>query len=92
MPPRGDNSQDPFLAPSSLAPGRDASNYSLTDRVDRNLSPSLLAPLVSPQPSQVMLALLGTNGCLDDLANLDVVGVHNDLRYDVDQIHVRNTF
>ena len=93
IPPRGDNSQDPFLAPSSLAPGHDASKYSLTDRANRNLSPSLLEPLASPQPSQVMLSFSGSNGCLDYLGNLHVMGeVHNDLPYNVDQVRVRNAF
>ena len=56
-------------------------------------TPPSPTPRASPQPSEVMLGLMGTNDYLDDLGNLHVVGeVHNDLTHNVDQIRVRMTF
>jgi hypothetical protein len=56
----------------------------------RTASPT---PLASPQSSEVILGLMGTNDYLDDLGNLHVVGeVHNDMPHNVDQIRVRITF
>lgn len=57
--------------------------------------PSSASPTrpASPQPSEVILGLMGTNDYLDDLGNLHVVGeVHNDLASNVYQIRVRITF
>jgi hypothetical protein len=57
--------------------------------------PSSASPtrVASPQPSEVMLGLMGANDYSDDLGNLHVVGeVHNDLSHNVDQIRVRITF
>jgi len=55
--------------------------------------PAFPTPSTSPQPSVVMLGLMGTNDYLDDLGNLHVVGeVHNDLPYNVDHIRLRITF
>ncbi len=55
--------------------------------------PVSITPPASPQPSAMMLGLMGTNDYLDDLGNLHLVGeVHNDLPYNVDQIRLRITF
>ncbi len=50
-------------------------------------------PPAAPQPSEVMLGLMGTNDYVDDLGAVHVIGeVHNDLPYNVDRIRVRITF
>jgi hypothetical protein len=47
----------------------------------------------SPQPSEVVLGLMGTNDYVDDLGTLHIVGeVHNDMIHNVDQIRVHITF
>jgi catechol 2,3-dioxygenase-like lactoylglutathione lyase family enzyme len=54
---------------------------------------ALSTPLASPQPSEVILGLMGTNDYLDDLGNLHVVGeVHNHMPHSVDQIRVTLAF
>ncbi len=46
-----------------------------------------------PQPSEVILGLMGTNDYVDDLGALHIVGeVHNDMLHNVDQIRVHITF
>jgi hypothetical protein len=48
---------------------------------------------VAPQPSEVILGLMGTNDYVDDLGQLRLIGeVHNDLSGNVDQIRVSVTF
>ncbi len=47
----------------------------------------------TPQPSEVILGLMGTNDYVDDLGALHIVGeVHNDMIHNVDQIRVHITF
>jgi hypothetical protein len=47
----------------------------------------------TPQPSEVILGLMGTNDYVDDLGTLHIVGeVHNDMAHNVDQIRVHLTF
>ena len=55
--------------------------------------PPTPTPRISPQPSDVILGLMGTNDYLDELGDLHVVGeLHNDMTHNVDQIRVRVTF
>ncbi len=51
------------------------------------------AAAAAPQPSEVILGLMGTNDYMDDLGQLRLIGeVHNDLAGNVDQIRVSVTF
>lgn len=55
--------------------------------------PAVRTPAASPEASQVMLGLMGSNDYLDDLGNLHVIGeVHNDTAENVDQVRVTITF
>ena len=55
--------------------------------------PASPTPLASPQPSEVILGLMGTHDYADDMGNLHVVGeVHNDMPHNVSDIRVRITF
>jgi hypothetical protein len=51
------------------------------------------APASAPQPSEVILGLMGTNDYVDDLGQLHLIGeVHNGMAGNVDQIRVSVTF
>jgi len=56
-------------------------------------TPQSTASASAPQPSEVILGLMGTNDYVDELGQLRLIGeVHNDMAGNVDQIRVSVTF